>query len=151
MNFITCNNENTNTDTNTFTNSNLQQWNAETKDQMCEYFSTFKSQVSRCYLRLMVMSLHKPCYWLTALERLWTVEQILAFSLASCRAHIHGKPFSDGARYSAQWFSLGEPGTHMRGNPREGNTVHNGCRAQRLQHMFPGTSLNIDAQRQEHM
>ena len=67
-------------------------WNAETKDQMCEYFSTFKSQVSRCYLRLMVMSLHKPCYWLTALERLWTVEQILAFSLASCRAHIHGKP-----------------------------------------------------------
>ena len=67
-------------------------WNAETKDQMCEYFSTFKSQVSIWYLRLMVMSLHKPCYWLTALERLWTVEQILAFSPASCRAHIHGKP-----------------------------------------------------------
>ena len=55
-------------------------------------FHIIKSQVSRCYLRLIVMSLHKPCYWLTALERLWTVEQILAFSLASCRAHIHGKP-----------------------------------------------------------
>ena len=76
-------------------------------------FHIIKSQVSRCYLRRIVMSLHKPCYWLTALERLWTVEQILAFSLASCRAHIHGNPFSDGARYSAQWFSLGEPSTHV--------------------------------------
>ena len=87
---------------------------SESKDQMCGYFSTFPYHQVSGFQMLPKTDCDVIAQAVLLADCPGEAVDCGADSgvLTAERTYMEN-PFSDGARYSAQWFSLGEPSTHV--------------------------------------